>query len=132
MIKKISGIVLLLLLAAIGLFYWQNQASTVNVVLFGGAARSMSLSRALAIAYLVGIGVGLLFVLNWAFRDAFLRRRWTRHLKIDTQPKSDRRSGEMLATSEDNYASDSYDEPAPIQPDVLPDDDSVWQDREEV
>ena len=79
-VKRLSSILVLLLLAVIVLLVLQNRQPLVELVLLNQLRLQMSLSVALLSLYGVGIALGVLLTISWAFQDALARRRFMRQL----------------------------------------------------
>ena len=92
--KALNGILSLLGLALLAIFWFQNLEPQVDAILLGQPSRLVSLSTMLLVFYLAGLGVGLLLNVSWGFDDALLVRRIKRQIMQQTGGSSSASSSE--------------------------------------
>ena len=133
--KTISGILALIGVVLIAVFYFQNQQPQIELVLLGQSTREISLSNGLLLFYAIGIGVGLLLSLSWAFQDALLVRRIKRQAGqlFSTPPRAAAASSFKgpESRSEPESSPNAADQEPAIQPDILAEGEEPgdWLDR---
>ena len=132
--RIISGILALLAIVLTATFYFQNLEPQIEVVVLGRSMGQLSLSAGLLVFYAIGIGIGLLLSLSWAFQDALLVRRIKRQaaqiFSTPARSAADPFTGSKSDPGEEPLPNTTDREP-PIQPDILAEGEEPgdWLDR---